>query len=77
MDWSALFAFDVSPMELIVRGTLMYWFLFLVFRFVLQRDIGSVGVADVLLIVLVADASQNASRPNTSQCPKASCWSAR
>ena len=38
----------------------MYWFLFLIFRVVLRRDVGAVGVADVLLVVLVADASQNA-----------------
>lgn len=43
-----------------VRGTLTYWFLFAVFRFVLRRDVGSVGIADVLLLVLIADASQNA-----------------
>jgi uncharacterized membrane protein YcaP (DUF421 family) len=55
-----LFAFNVSPLELIVRGTLIYWFLFLMFRFVLRRDVGSVGIADVLLVVLIADASQNA-----------------
>jgi uncharacterized membrane protein YcaP (DUF421 family) len=38
----------------------MYWFLFLIFRFVMRRDTGGVGIADILLLVLVADASQNA-----------------
>lgn len=60
MDWSSLVQFNVSPWELIVRGSAMYWFLFLVFRFLLRRDVGGLGVADVLLVVLVADASQNA-----------------
>ena len=60
MDWAELIALNVSPWELVVRGSLIYWFLFLIFRFVLRRDVGSIGVADVLLIVLVADASQNA-----------------
>lgn len=60
MNLSELFAFHVSPIELIVRGTLIYWFLFLIFRFVLRRDAGAVGIADILLVVLVADASQNA-----------------
>ena len=55
-----LFAITVPPWELILRGTLMYWFLFLVFRFVMRRDVGAIGVADVLLLVLIADASQNA-----------------
>lgn len=59
-NWSALFAFTVSPLELAVRGTLVFWFLFTVFRTVLQRDVGALGMADLLLLVLVADAAQNA-----------------
>jgi len=59
MDFAELFALHVSPLELVVRGTLMYWFLLLVFRFVLRRDAGSMGIADLLFIVIVADASQN------------------
>ncbi len=59
MDWRDLVSFSVSPLELFIRGSLMYWFLFLVFRFLLRRDVGGLGVADVLLVVLVADASQN------------------
>jgi uncharacterized membrane protein YcaP (DUF421 family) len=50
----------MSPLELIVRGSAVYWFLFLIFRFLLKRDVGAVGIADVLLLVLVADAAQNA-----------------
>jgi uncharacterized membrane protein YcaP (DUF421 family) len=55
-----LLAFSVSPVEIMVRGTLMYWFLFLLFRFLLRRDIGTVGIGDFLFVVIVADASQNA-----------------
>lgn len=55
-----LFRLSVDPLELVVRGTLMYWFLFLLFRFVLRRDVGSIALADVLLLVLIADAAQNA-----------------
>jgi uncharacterized membrane protein YcaP (DUF421 family) len=60
MTLTALFAVNTSPLELMVRGTLMYWFLLLLFRFVLRRDAGSLGVADLLFVVIVADASQNA-----------------
>lgn len=60
VDFATLFTPSVSPLELVVRGTAIYWFLFLLFRFVLRRDTGSIGVADVLLLVLIADASQNA-----------------
>lgn len=59
-DLASLFAIGVHPLELVVRGTAMYWFLFLLFRFVLRRDAGSIGIADVLLLVLIADAAQNA-----------------
>ena len=60
MDWAWLVDFKVPAWELILRGSAMYWLLFLFFRLVLRRDVGAVGVADVLFVVLVADASQNA-----------------
>ncbi len=60
IDWSALLHTGVSPLELFIRGSAVYWFLFLVFRLVLRRDVGAIGVADVLLLVLIADAAQNA-----------------
>jgi uncharacterized membrane protein YcaP (DUF421 family) len=60
MDWAGLFEFRVPALELIVRGTLMYWLLFLIFRFVLRRDAGALGLADLLFVVIIADAAQNA-----------------
>ncbi|MCB5184995.1 DUF421 domain-containing protein [Methylobacillus gramineus] len=55
-----LFSFSVSPWEIILRGSIMFWFLFLIFRFVLRRDVGNLGIGDFLFVVIVADASQNA-----------------
>jgi hypothetical protein len=55
-----LFEIHVPVAELMLRGTLVYWLLFLIFRFVLRRDVGAVGIADILLLVIVADAAQNA-----------------
>ena len=60
MDWASLFRFEMNALELVVRGSLMYWFIFLLFRFLLRRDVGSIAIADILLLVLIADASQNA-----------------
>src|SRR3989344_231194 len=60
MLMQALFGVTTSPIEIVIRGTAVYWFLFLIFRFVLRRDIGSVTIADVLVLILIADASQNA-----------------
>lgn len=59
-EFLELFRFTLSPGEIIARGTAVYWFLFLLFRFVMRRDVGSIAIADVLLLVLIADASQSA-----------------
>jgi uncharacterized membrane protein YcaP (DUF421 family) len=59
IDWSHLFGFSVNPAEMVIRGTVIYWFIFLLFRFVLRRDIGAIGIADVMLVVLIADAASN------------------
>lgn len=58
--WADLFSLTLSPWELIVRGSVMYGFLFLVFRFVMRRDVSGIGIADILVLVIIADASQNA-----------------
>ncbi len=55
-----LFTFSMSPLELAIRGTAMYWFLFAIFRFVLRRDVGAIAISDILLLVIISDASQNA-----------------
>jgi uncharacterized membrane protein YcaP (DUF421 family) len=60
VEWSELFGLSVSPLEMIVRGTAMYWFLFLLFRLVVRRRVGAVGISDILLLVIIADAAQNA-----------------
>ena len=60
IDWAELFSLSVPISEMIVRGTVIYWFLFIVFRFVIPRDVGAIGIADILILVIIADASQNA-----------------
>lgn len=54
------FEFTMPLCEILLRGSIIYWFLFLVFRTLLRRDLGNVGVGDFLFVVIVADASQNA-----------------
>lgn len=54
-----LFVPDVSVLEIMLRGTLIYLGLFVLLR-VLRRPTGQLGIADVLLITILADASQNA-----------------
>lgn len=50
----------MSVFEVVIRGSLMYLALFAMLRVVLKREAGAVGVTDLLVIVLVADAAQNA-----------------
>jgi uncharacterized membrane protein YcaP (DUF421 family) len=45
--------------EIILRGTVVYLFLFFILR-ILRRETGAIGISDLLLIVLIADAAQNA-----------------
>ena len=59
VDWGEIFGITTSPLELIVRGTAMYLFLFLLCRVVVRRRVGAVGMADILIMVIIADAAQN------------------
>ncbi|HAP26906.1 MAG TPA: DUF421 domain-containing protein [Achromobacter sp.] len=59
-DWSTMFSFSLSPLEIFIRGTIVYWFIFVLLRLAGRRDVGSLGVADMLVLVLIADAAQNA-----------------
>jgi uncharacterized membrane protein YcaP (DUF421 family) len=58
-DLSQAFAPTMPVLELVVRGSVMFWFLALVFRLVLRRDVGSMGITDFLFVVLLGDAAQN------------------
>ena len=58
MDWSALFGPDLPVIESLVRGSVMYLGLFTILR-LLRRPTGQLSVADILLITVLADASQN------------------
>ena len=47
-----------SIFEVVIRGTIMYIGMFALLR-VFRRQAGSVGIADLLVIVVIADAAQN------------------
>jgi len=59
VQWDKLFIFTVSPLELFIRGTIIYLLVFVLMR-IFRREPGTVGIADLLMVVLIADASQNA-----------------
>ena len=58
-DLQAVFGLTMPILELVARGSVMFWFLVLVFRVVLRRDVGSMGITDFLFVVLLGDAAQN------------------
>jgi uncharacterized membrane protein YcaP (DUF421 family) len=51
---------SVPVIELVVRGSLVYLVLFALLRLVLKRVAGTFSLGDLLMIVLLADAAQNA-----------------
>lgn len=59
LDPRSIFVPSSNLMELFVRGTLVYLLLFAILR-VFRREAGGLSIADMLLVVLIADASQNA-----------------
>lgn len=69
MDWKSIFLLDVPLFEIILRGSVMYISLFVLLRIVLKRQTGSLGMTDLLLITLIADASQNAMAGQYSSLP--------
>lgn len=59
MDWSSVFSFDTPVIEIIVRGTVMYLALLILMRVILKRQFSGMASGDLLLVILLADASQN------------------
>lgn len=59
IDWRHIFEPALGLGEVFVRGTIIYLSLFLILRFVAHRQAGNFGTADLLVVVLIADAAQN------------------
>jgi uncharacterized membrane protein YcaP (DUF421 family) len=59
VDWQQLFVPSQPVLETIIRGSATYLSLFVLLR-LFRRQTGSLGPADLLVLLLIADASQNA-----------------
>lgn len=59
LPWHEIFAPTHSLIEIILRGTIMYFGIFILMRLILKRQTGGISIPDVLLVVLLADAAQN------------------
>lgn len=59
VDWAKLFLPSVPLAEHFWRGTIVYLTLFTIIRLLPNRQIGAMGITDLLLIILFANAAQN------------------
>lgn len=66
VDWQQLFYPHASIVELMLRGSLVYLAMFGVLRILPSRQVGAVGVSDLLVVLLFANAVQNAMTSNYS-----------
>lgn len=64
IDWQGIFIPSISVLELMIRGSLVYLALFSVLRLLPSRQIGTLGITDLLVVVLFAEAAQNAMARN-------------
>ena len=63
VDWAGLVAIKVSPLELFLRGSAMYLGIIVIMR-VFRRQKGAMNAPDLVVLLLVADAAQNALSAN-------------
>jgi len=58
VDWRAVFVPSESLVESVIRGTIMYLAIFAMMR-IFRRQAGSFSIADLIVVVVIADAAQN------------------
>jgi uncharacterized membrane protein YcaP (DUF421 family) len=64
INWQEVFVPSMSIVELILRGSLVYLALFFVLRSLPTRQLGALGITDLLVVVLFTEAAQNAMASN-------------
>src|SRR5690349_20845675 len=58
VNWQSVFIPTTSVLEMLVRGTLTYWFVYAYLR-IFRRGPGQLSLSDLLLITMISDAAQN------------------
>jgi len=66
IDWKHLLEPTVPPLELVLRGTVIYLGILVVVRMLLRREAAAISLPDLLMVVLLSDAAQNAMADNYS-----------
>jgi uncharacterized membrane protein YcaP (DUF421 family) len=57
-DWEAVFDPSLPLLEILARGTCTYLGLLVLLRIAGQREVGAIGLHDLLVVVLIAEAVQ-------------------
>jgi uncharacterized membrane protein YcaP (DUF421 family) len=55
VDWKPLFSPDVPLLESFIRGTILYFFVFIIMRTTLRRSAGELAMLDFIFVLLVAN----------------------
>src|SRR5687768_954807 len=58
MNWHSIFSPSIPLHEVVLRGTIIYLFAFILMR-VGRRGASKIGITDLLIVVMLADAAQN------------------
>jgi uncharacterized membrane protein YcaP (DUF421 family) len=59
IDWRSMLVPTINPLEIFIRGSVVFLFIFGAMR-IFRRQAGTIGISDLLVVVLIADAAQNA-----------------
>jgi len=60
LNWQALLVPGMPVLETVLRATVVYFLMLAVLRLIPNRHMGTIGVADLLVVVLMVGAVQNA-----------------
>jgi uncharacterized membrane protein YcaP (DUF421 family) len=59
VDWARLFRPEMSLLEVLIRGVVVYITLCLLLRIILKRQAGKIGLADLLVVTIVSGVCRN------------------
>jgi uncharacterized membrane protein YcaP (DUF421 family) len=59
VDWAGLYEPKHALLDVILRGTIMYFMIVVLMRLVVRRQMGGIGITDILVIVLIAEVTGN------------------
>jgi uncharacterized membrane protein YcaP (DUF421 family) len=68
-DWASVFVPDASLAESFLRGTVVYLSVVVLFRVVLRRQGGAIGLPDIMLVVLVSECVSASLSADTRSVP--------